>query len=736
MDLLHRLMIQRTSSAFLLSILLLSVTTFASGNGKRYTLRKTSTALRIDGVVDAAWSAADSVSDFVQYQPFHGQTPTKRTVAKVLTTDEALYCLMICYDDAANIQRNTGMLDTQGGDIVSIMLDTFDDKRTAYKFAVSASGVRNDCRLLDDARDRDYSWDGVWFSAARIYEWGFVIEIQIPYRSIQYNPDLKEWGLDFDRWVPKGAQDIYWCAYEESEGQRISKFGRLVFEGFKPTVEGLNLEVYPVGIAKATYIGDGKYKIDPDAGLDIFYNPSQKLKFQLTANPDFAQIEADPFAFNITRYETYFDERRPFFIEGKEVFTPAGKQRNMGFYKPLELFYSRRIGKLLPDGSVVPLLFGSKAFGRSGSWEYGGFVAMTGERNFADGDVMHGEEQAFFGVGRINTQILENSSVGVLFAGKHTSNNDDGVIDIDGAFRTATTQLSYQIARSLGTQKGDFALSSGFTMITDDMLVGIRGRYIGNNFDVSQIGYVPWKGTATTTGFAGPRWYFKEGAVQTVSLYGGGTLNYEKVDGYTDHGLMLGYNMGFRSNWGFEVNLLWGKAKDEDAVYDCPEITLSAWWNTSPKWSFSLWSDVGRAYNFSRRWAALYAGNGCDFSWYALDVLQIGTSLSMYLEGNPSDGIEEITYNSRPYFSLTPINNLSIRMYVDNVFLRSTRRNERQIVGFLFSYNFSPKSWIYFAVNDLSDRSPVFDSSGRELPAALHVIDRVGVFKIRYLFYL
>jgi len=308
-------------------------------------LKKISSPIKVDGQIDAEWLLADSSGDFFQQQPYHAQPPNRKTVVRVLTTDEALYCLIVGYDKRENIQGTTGKLDDMGGDIVSIMLDTFGDKKTAYKFAVTASGVRADCRMLDDARNRDYAWDGVWFSDAMIYEWGFVVEMEIPYRSIQYNEQLSSWGLDFDRWIPSLNEDLYWCPYEENEGQRVSKFGTLIFEEFRPTVKGSNLEIYPVGLAKAAYIREGDYKIDPDVGIDIFYNPSPQLTFQLTGNPDFAQIEADPFAFNISRYETYYEERRPFFTQGNEVFMPSGRERNTGFYRPLELFYSRRLGK-------------------------------------------------------------------------------------------------------------------------------------------------------------------------------------------------------------------------------------------------------------------------------------------------------------------------------------------------------------------------------------------------------
>ena len=240
---------------------------------------------------------------------------------------------------------------------------------------------------MDDARNRDYSWDGIWFAESEVYDWGYVVEIRIPYKSIQYDKNLDKWGLDFDRWIPANSEDLYWCNYEQSEGQRISKFGSLNLGEFRPQSSGLNLELYPVAISKITLNENDKYDVEGNAGFDMFYNPSPKLTYQLTINPDFAQIEADPFDFNISRYESYFSERRPFFTEGNEVFMASGRERGSGFYRPLELFYSRRIGKKLPDGSEVPLIAGTKAFGRADDWEYGGFLAVTGEENYFDDGV-------------------------------------------------------------------------------------------------------------------------------------------------------------------------------------------------------------------------------------------------------------------------------------------------------------------------------------------------------------
>jgi len=721
----------------LLSFLVLSALALAGANNSKVVLlRKTAAQITIDGIAEPAWNDADSLADFIQQSPFHGKEPTRRTVARVLTTEKALYCLITCYDDRTHIQLNAGKLDDGNGDMVSIMLDTFGDNRSAYKFAVTAAGVRADCRLLDDARNRDYSWDGVWFAAAKVYDWGYVVEMEIPYRTIQYDENLHEWGLDLDRFIPAGSEEIYWGPYEENEGQRISKFGKLIFSDFHPTVKGLNLEIYPVGISKATYLTDGKYKGEPDAGIDIFYNPSQSLTYQLTANPDFAQIEADPFNFNISRYETHFSERRPFFTQGNEIFMASGKERNSGFYSPLELFYSRRIGRKLPDGTEVPLNVGTKAFGRLGDWEYGGFLAATGTKDYMNDDAGQTEDRATFFSGRVKRQIFGNSSIGLLYVGKHTAGDDNGVIDIDGAFRASDWQLSYQLARSYRSGRGDYAASAGFLNQTDSWFNAVRGRFVGENFDVSQVGYVPWTGTGDFVGLTGPQWFFKDGELRALMVYGGGALGYKRVECYTDQSVILGINFNFRSNWGFEVDYSVGRSKDQGIEYSSYEVDLSSWFNVSPSWYGNFFGTFARTYNFPRDYLAPYFSPGLAVGWYAMHTLELGTSFFAYVEGNPDNAIEEITYNSRPYFSLTPVNDLNIRVYFDNVYLRSSRQLEQFIVGFLFSYNFLPKSWIYLAINEVGDRSDQFASNGDLLPSRMHVTSRAGVLKVKYLYYL
>ncbi|OGU54386.1 MAG: hydrolase [Ignavibacteria bacterium RBG_13_36_8] len=719
---------------FLLLIFFISfLTNLSYCQTKTIHVKKIDTEINIDGIIDQVWSVADSVDDFFQLTPNWGEPPQHRTVAKILMNEESIFAIMICYDDPDNIIKNFGLLDAQTTGGTSVMFDTFNDNQQAYKFHVSPSGQRGDCKLLDDARTRDYSWDGVWFSDTKIYDWGFVIEWEIPFKSIQYNETLTEWGLDFDRWKA-GFNDLYWCEFEQSVGQRVSKFGRMVFDSPLPSSHGLNLEIYPVGIAKAEYLGDDKYKIDPNAGLDIFYNPSGQLTLQATVNPDFAQIEADPFRFNISRYETYYDERRPFFTEGNEIFAPSGYDRNSGFYAPLELFYPRRIGKKLPDGQEVPLLFGAKAFGRIQDWEYGGFVARTETTDYSNYGTNTTEPGALYASARLKKQIFGNSTLGVLFVGKHTQGMNYGVLDIDGAFRESTWQLAYQVARSFKGSEGDFAVSAGFSQFGENWNNFASIRYIGENFDVDQVGFVPWIGTTRLQVQSGPVWFPEGGDIRQILLQCGITLYNEKVDAFTDKYLSLDLSVNYRTNWGYGISFDLGKSKDNGKEFTSYNASANIY-NFQSEWNGNAYAGYQKTYNFARDYLAFYSYVGGSIALRPINILEIGTSFSINIEGNPDGNIEDITYNARPYFSITPVNDLNIRMYADNLFIRSTKRMERVIFGFLFSYQFSPKSWIYFALNDIYDRSDRFDSLGNILPNELHLRDRAAVLKIKYLYY-
>lgn len=719
----------------IISLLLILFVSFISANSnleKTIKLNKTHKQIIIDGSIDEAWSEADSISDFIQLSPFYNSAPTNKTIIKTLTTDENLYFLAICWAPKNTISSINGRHDNYLGDDVTIMFDSFGDRKSAYQFSVSAAGVKGDARMIDDGRNRDFSWDGVWFAESKIFDCGFIIEIMIPYKTIHYDEELIEWGIDFSRWVANNTEDNFWCLYEEHEGVRISKFGKLLLNGFKPSVKSLNLEIFPVTLIKAEHIRDNKYKIKPTAGVDVLYNPSSSLAYQMTVNPDFAQIEADPFNFNISRYESYLNERRPFFTQGNEIFIASGRESNSGFYRPLELFYSRRIGKKLNDGTEVPIFIGTKVYGRTTVWEYGGFYALTGEVDYIKDDSSHKELQSHFASARIKKQIFENSVIGALFVCKKNRENSYSVINVDGAFRQSNWQLAYQIAGAFENKVGGPAFSAGFRGIWENWAAFARTRFISERFNIKQIGYAPWEGTSQLVVLTGPRWFIKSGGISNIMIYTGPALNYENIDLYMDRVWALGVNFQFRDGWGFELNSESGKSRDDNVSFDSYSINLSSWFNTGPKWNANFWGGVEKSYNFNRNYLAFYSWAGFYFNWRAASTINMTINFDSYFEGNPEGKVEETTINARPGISISPINNLNLRIYVDNTYISSSERIENILIGILFSYNYSPKSWIYAAYNEIRERE---ESEYNSSIKKLLLKDRAGVFKVSYLYY-
>jgi hypothetical protein len=309
------------------------------------------------------------------------------------------------------------------------------------------------------------------------------------------------------------------------------------------------------------------------------------------------------------------------------------------------------------------------------------------------------------------------------------------VIDIDGAFRTSDWQLAYQVARSFKGPEGDFAGSAGFRSTSKTWLGLARVRAVGSDFDVDQLGFVPWRGSAEVVGITGPTWYFDTGSLSNLTIYGGGALTYEHADLFTDAVGVLGVNVQFRSGMGGEMNLTGGPSLDAGYRYTAYELNLSTWYNISPSWNGNLYTGYSRSYNFSREYLAHFGWLGARIEWKALSTLDLGTSFDMFIEERPDGGLEDITYNARPYFSLTPFNNINLRVYLDDVFTRSSDQNERVIVGVLFSYNFLPKSWIYFAVNELRERVELTGVGGKTT-RPLQLTERAAVLKLKYLYYL
>ena len=310
-------------------------------------------AIVLDGRIDdAAWSQARPIGDFVMKDPVEGAPPTDSMTVRIAYDDDALWVgARMFAKDLSSIQAPVGRRDNIGQiEHLIISLDTYRDRRTAYSFAVTASGVRGDWfHPGDDEYVTDGTFEPVWEARAAMDSLGWTAEMRIPFNQLRFvGTGAQEWGLNIDRWVPSRQEDVFWVPVPKNVSAWSSRMGVLVgIEGIRPS---RRLELLPYAASAATFNGlrdrrdpfdDGR-NLEARFGGDLKMGLGPSLTLEATVNPDFGQVEADPAEINLTGYETFFSERRPFFLEGSQLFGAGGNS----------YFYSRRIGG--PPPGTIP----------------------------------------------------------------------------------------------------------------------------------------------------------------------------------------------------------------------------------------------------------------------------------------------------------------------------------------------------------------------------------------------
>lgn len=353
--------------------------------------------IRIDGVLEEPDWLAPAGPTLVQLEPRRGCTPTQRTDWWVAYDDEALYVAARLWDDAADsIASRLGRRDTgPASDWLYLNLDTFNDDRTGYSFSVNPAGVIGDSYLYNEGAS-DPTWDPVWERAARTDGQGWSVEIRIPFSQINF-PDREEqvWGINVSRRLLRrqGRDDL---AYRERDAAGYNRhFPDLVgIAGIRPSNRGEAL-VYAAGrtehlqTAADDPFNDGSRQRG-QAGADLRWNLSNQLTLNGSANPDFGQVEVDPAVVNLSDYETFYEERRPFFVEKANIFRygreGTNNNWNMNWSEPMP-FYSRRIGRAPQLGlngndyadapPATTILGAAKLSGMAGPTEIGFVGAVT-----------------------------------------------------------------------------------------------------------------------------------------------------------------------------------------------------------------------------------------------------------------------------------------------------------------------------------------------------------------------
>ena len=361
--------------------------------------------VRVDGVLDdSIWSRATPVSGFTQRVPKEGEPATERTEVRVVFDNNAIYIAAEMFDSAPDsIRTQLARRDNWvSADRFYVFLDPYHDKRTGFYFAINASGVQYDGTLFNDDWD-DNTWDGVWQGAVRRTPTGWTAEMRIPYSQLRFKPGtVPVWGINFKRDIARRNESDYLTFTPSNGSGFVSRF---------PELQGLELnpprriELLPYTTAKAEFVShdpgdpynDGSvYGIG--VGGDFRVGLGSNLTINGTINPDFGQVEVDPAVVNLSDVETFFPERRPFFVEGANTFTNfgfGGSNNYWGFnWSSFDFIYTRRIGRA-PTGATpddasyvdepggTTILGALKLSGKMGGWNVGALSSLT-KREFAD----------------------------------------------------------------------------------------------------------------------------------------------------------------------------------------------------------------------------------------------------------------------------------------------------------------------------------------------------------------
>ena len=308
----------------------------------------------IDGLIDTdSWNIVEWSGDFTQRSPNDGAIPSQKTAFKILYDNNFLYVLIRAYDtNPEKIVRRLSRHDSFEGDWVEINIDSYHDKRTAFSFTASASGVKGDQMVSNDGDRWDSTWDPIWYLKTSIDNEGWIAEMKIPITQLRFNNNTSEqiWGIQINRRFFRNGEKSHWSYFSQDQSGWVRHFGEL--RGIKNLKPKKQIEISPYIVAKQENYekeSDNIYKKDGvdrslGYGVDGKIGITNDFTLDFTINPDFGQVEADPSEVNLTAFESYFSEKRPFFIEGREI-TSFQISSGGNSYSRDNLFYSRRIGQ-------------------------------------------------------------------------------------------------------------------------------------------------------------------------------------------------------------------------------------------------------------------------------------------------------------------------------------------------------------------------------------------------------
>jgi hypothetical protein len=504
-------------NAVILCFVMLSFQAIAQ---RSISVTKAQSVISVDGVLDEAeWQEVEVASGFTQITPNTGQPSQKNTTIKVLYDDDALYIGAYCYDDPSKMSKILCQRDryNTNTDYISIMIDTYNDKLNGFVFSVSTMGVQYDAKIY--AGTYNSKLDMIWYSEVQHTDSGWVAEIKIPYSAIRFaKKDEQLWGINFTRNTSAIREEASWNPVRPDLENIVTQAGLL--KGIKNITPPLRLFFLPFVSSylqhyPSNVVGKSGWGYDFNGGMDIKYGVNEAFTLDMTLVPDFGQVVSDNFVLNLSPFEVRFDENRPFFTEGTELFEKA------------ELFYSRRVGgrpingnrafsslgsneQLIENPSTTTLINASKFSGRNknglGIGVFNGISApqyatienvITGDKRSVETSPLSNYSVMVFDQNLKNNSSITLTNTNVMRSGatydanvtglNTTLNTKDNAYAIAGSAAVSqkyfpdSVALGHNFSVWSGKQTGNFTFGSAYSQMSNTYDPNDLGFLLNNN---------------------------------------------------------------------------------------------------------------------------------------------------------------------------------------------------------------------------------------------------------------
>lgn len=528
-------LIKKSASIFSLILIFSLISSFslAQERSKILHIQKINQPPKIDGHLDdGCWQVIQPVSGFIQYDPVNGAPATEETYVWAAYDDNYIYFAFLMKDSQPDKiwAELTPRNEFENNDSIMVMLDTYNDRRTSINFTINPKGVQKN------------SVETIWKSGARIREDGWSAEMAIPFKSLRFSSAPEQiWGVNFVRYIHRLNETDYWTEVKRDLPLLHQMAELRGLSGIKP---GHNLEIFPyAGVRSTRWEGEKDDKLA--AGVDVKYGIKPNLYLDVTASPDFSQVESDPFIYQLSPYERYFRENRPFFSEGSQYFRLA-TERGFDWSTDIMLFYSRRIRD--PR-------FAAKISGKTGGYSFGILGAVNKEE--------YGSSK--FAVFRVTKDLFKNSQIGIYYTGvdEESSTNQNIAADYSFNFKDIYYVRGVHIfSFNSGTDNhhngihmfqfnrepdAGLQLAFGFQKIEDN--VNLRTGYLNQ---------VDFQSFESMVGYA---WRFNRGTIQRISWDLTGTFNQDSYGNKVGDQLELMMFWNFFNRIDFHYGFFTGKSQ-------------------------------------------------------------------------------------------------------------------------------------------------------------------------------